>query len=235
MEVLCNNRQNFTGRCSQIKKAQWVVHTINAKLPHQSASRNDFMITEMYERLQKNANDSNAYNALKMKVDRIMDGQDILAKKIDDARRYSYGYARLNSYNRVTADIMQLRDYKLGNCHEDAIAAETILKANGIENPAIVILNGGAEQYDHVVCAFNRDNSKVYRIVNNKTIFVDPWLGIADFAYVLLKKYKTCFSKFFSQRKQGFTIRLIEKTPASPGDIDLFRRSYPELIQKKAQ
>ena len=235
MEISCNNYQNFTGRCRQIKKAQWVVHAINANLPHQSASRNDFMITEMYDKLQRMRKNSKAYNNFQQVVERIMDGQDVLAERIQEARGYSYGYARLNSYNRATADIMQLRDFKLGNCHEDAIAAETILKANGIENPAIVILNGGVEQYDHVVCAFNKDNSKVYRIVNNKTIFVDPWLGIADFANVLLKKYKTCYSKFFSQRKQDFTVRLIEKTATSPEDIDLFRRTYPELVQKKTQ
>lgn len=43
-----HNNYTFTGRCIQIKDAQWVCHTINSNLPHFSPSKFKPAFTELY-------------------------------------------------------------------------------------------------------------------------------------------------------------------------------------------
>lgn len=78
-----------------------------------------------------------------------------------------------------------LKDFQLGNCLEDGLLAELILRINGIKNAKTVNIidsRNPKEPLDHVLCIFNRDGSEFDGKVTKDTIIIDPWCDKADFA-----------------------------------------------------
>ena len=225
---------NFTGRCPAIRKGQWASHCINSFLPHESVTRyqpliNHIEVVKKYEHPFEHN-----FQLYPKKVLDIINKRRILNDKIFEAREDFVSIPAYGSYRYATSAIEQLQATRLGNCHENAQAAEAILRANGVKNPATAHIYLGGHNIDHVVCVFNRDGSKVTTIKNNKTIIVDPWIGIVDFANNAIMKYKTLFDKYVAKGNDGkATIPRITEHPMTAADIKQFRSRFPEFIQQK--
>lgn len=121
---------------------------------------------------------------------------------------------------------------KLGNCHENAQVAELILKMNGIKNSVTAAPYTSSKEIDHVVCIFNKDDSKFYGNITNKTIIIDPWAGIADFASNTLATYKSMY-KIPQNEKLKFGI--FSKIDISQKELDVLKELYPEFVFKNKQ
>ena len=225
---------NFTGRCPAIRKGQWASHVVNSFLPHESVTRyqpliNHIEVVKKYEHPCEHN-----FQLYPKKVLDIINKRRILNDKIFEAREDFVSIPAYGSYRYATSAIEQLQATRLGNCHENAKAAESILRANGVNNPAVAHLYIGGHNVDHVVCVFNRDGSKVKTIENNNTIIVDPWVGIVDFANNAIAKYKTMLDKYVAKGQSGkATLQRITEHPMTQADIKQFKTRFPEFIQKR--
>lgn len=225
---------NFTGRCPEIKQGQWVSHAVNAYLPHRSVTRYQPLVDSTLERTKLDSQYQSSFELYPKRVLAILDRRRKLHNEMFDAREYFVSTPEDGTYYHAVAPIEQLLETKLGNCHENARAAETILRANGVKYPAVCHLYIGGFNADHVVCAFNRDGSQVKAIKNNKTIIVDPWVGIVDFANNAIMKYKTMLDSYVAKGKTGkATLQRIEEHPMTQKDIMQFKERFPQLIQTK--
>lgn len=226
---------NFTGRCPAIKTGQWASHCVNAFMPHESVTRYAPLVESTRVRTKMNPSYSGTFQLYPDNVLAIINKLRIMNEKIYDARETFVTTPLDGTYNYAVSAIKQLFSTRLGNCHENAKAAEAILRANGVKNPATAPLYMGGHPLDHVVCVFNRDGSKVKTIENNKTIIVDPWAGVVDFANNAMTKYKGIFKKLVVKDNDGkLTIPRITEHPMTPNDIRRFSENFPMFIQKKS-
>ena len=127
--------------------------------------------------------------------------------------------------------LKMLDEYKQGNCYETAILAQLVLKLNGVKNARVLYLKNGSK-LEHAVCVFNRDGSKFEKIENNKTIFVDPWAGKADFAGNMFKYYDSILGNNF-RLKMKFDDKLEINDFAALDEVDFnkIKGRYPTLIK----
>jgi len=156
-------------------------------------------------------------------------------------RGYNNSY---NDENKYLKDLLtQMTNEKLGNCFEDSILSELVLKLNGIKNATLATLykrdkSGHRSIIDHVICIFSPDDKKVQAgELSAKDIVVDTWLGIADFAPNAILKYKTIGRKFFNIGKDdAIDIRPRDSLHLTKADIEEFREKFPQLVfQNKAR
>ena len=240
---------NFTGRCPAIRQGQWASHVVNAYLPHQSVMRYQPLLDSTMERTKIDTRYSGTFEKYPKEVLAIINKQRLLNEATGNAREAHVSTPCSGSYYYAVSRIEQLLEEHLGNCHENAEAAETILRANGVKNPVTVALTINDSE-KHVVCMFNRDGSKVKTIENNNTIIVDPWIGIVDFANNAIMKYRTIFEKYIikDREKDKNLERIIphKKTknnevsidwmvshPMKSEDIKFFKKRFPQFIQTK--
>ena len=200
-----SNNINFTGRCPQVRDAQWVCHVVNTAYPHVSSTR---FSAPMYRLKQENAelynkfidknpfHVSGPFNFRELKLVALFDWQKRLVDKLNRVRR-EWQYGCKSSYQLVNNVIGQLKFGKIGNCGEDALLSEAILKINGVKNSYTANLITDNSKIDHSVCVFNRDGSKFDGKVTKNTIIIDPWIGAADFAQNMFLKYKSLANKYF--------------------------------------
>ena len=209
-----NNNFSFKGRCPQIKDAQWVCHVVNTAYPHVSTTR---FSAPMYKLKKENPGlysrflDKNPFNFVdpfnfkELKLVAMFDWQRRLIDKLNRVRKeWQYGFK--TDFRRVNNLIGQLKYNKIGNCGEDAMLAEAILKINGVDNACTAGLKAGNSKIDHSVCVFNRDGSHFDGTITKNTIVVDPWLGTADFASNMFLKYKNLCKKYFFNIKDDSKI-----------------------------
>ncbi|MCQ2739592.1 MAG: hypothetical protein MJ237_05120 [bacterium] len=191
MQILadCNqNSPNFMSRCSSIRMAQDICHSVNKQYQCLSSSK----FSPMYDTFLKtyryagtNTKTKNGVNVFK-----VRDAYIKLQESIDNIRM-----THSHSIFDLACSIACTRK---GNCNEIAAAALYELIINGIQNPMLASLKTEENGYDfdHVFCVFNRDGSSVTKIKNNNTIIVDPWLNDVDFANNMIKKYTYDYSKW---------------------------------------
>ena len=259
------DQPNFAARTAQIRDAQWVSHIINSELPHISTTK---MVPIISNFMQKNAKLFNLFKppknchqieALLLQLPKIAKNaeqagnKEILKylysiksfiKTITKARLHKEEYTLLTDLNKAYGYLYQLKDLHTGNCGEDAIAAELILKLNGIKNATtsrLISVSATDERQrfpiDHLVCAFNPDGSKVEKI-NKKTIIIDPWIGKADYADNMSLHYQNQCQKYFNTRFSDTGNVKIKFLPAKEEiNISEFERQeiaylYPKLIYK---
>lgn len=202
-----NNNISFNGRCPQIRDAQWVARKVISEYPHISTSRLGKQIT----RIQQNNKDTfcnfmrskRKFSNIKPQskkeniIFRIFDWRSTFSDKIDNARN-AWVPSSKNESAFINNLINQLKYEKVGNCGEDSMLAQAILKINGVENAYTAGLKVDGEKIDHCVCVFNKDGSIFDGTVNKNTIIIDPWFeGGADFAANMFVKYKNMAKKFF--------------------------------------
>jgi hypothetical protein len=178
------NSPMFNSRCPEIKLGQDICHKVNCDFPHYSLYKFRAMIDKGISR-----------RIVKPKA--IM---DIISKHNDiNADNYT------NPVSYFPSLFDSIKKYHYFNCHESALLAELILKINGIKNSYTACLRDGKAKGNHILCLFNRDGSKIAireengelipQIENNKTIIIDPWAGICDFANNALKEYHSFWDK----------------------------------------
>ena len=196
------NDISFTAKCQQIKDAQWVCKTAKSVYPHLSTTWIAGKIfkyqennPELYDRfinkksfehiIAKNNNEQNLLN--------LFTWHKYLVQKINILRDTQLK----NAQGKINHIIEQVKHHKLGNCGEDAIIAETILKLNGVKNACTSSLKIDGALVDHSVCVFNKDGSEFNGKVSKDTIIIDPWFGDADFASNMFVKYKNLANDYF--------------------------------------
>ncbi len=181
-----NNNVSFNGRCPQIRDAQWIARKVISEYPHISTSRLGKQITE----IQKNNVDvfckfmqsKRKFSGIKPQsqkeniIFRIFDWRTTFSDKIDNARN-AWVPTSKNESGFINNLINQLKYEKVGNCGEDAMLSQAILKINGVENAYTASLRVDGAPIDHCVCVFNKDGSIFDGTVNKNTIIIDPWFG----------------------------------------------------------
>ena len=132
--------------------------------------------------------------------------------------------------NPVKVAIKMLKDYKLGNCFENALIAELVMKMNGVENARTLYIKNG-KSVEHSVCAFNKDGSKLDKIVNNKTIIIDPWAQKTDYGNNMMVYLKNQFGNNLAiDKKSKLGYEIYEFARLNPSDIEKLRAQYPSLV-----
>ena len=238
---------SFTARCPQIRKAEWVCHTVNTGLPHISTTKfnplfidfemKNYSILRGYTMMGKEARQTflKHCSPTTKKVLNIHDAIESLVQRLDDAREcFRKNFTGDNS--RVTGLLRQMKYARVGNCFETAGAAEIALKMNGVKNSYTANLSYNGKPLDHSVCVFNKDGSEFKGVVNNKTIIVDPWAGFADFANNAFVKYKNLFAKHLEIRGDGkFKIELPRQYNLSEKNIEKIKETYPQLVKESSK
>ena len=232
MQIVSNN-VNFTGRCPAIKQGQWAVHCVNAYLPHQSAFRYGQHM-DYYTFLYKinHKVEPNRSVTFPQKFLNVIPKNFKLNDRIIGMSEEYLVHAK-DSFQHAIAPIRQMLETHIGACHENACAAESILRANGIAQPVIATLSYGNNTTRHVVCLFNRDGSKVEQIVPHKTVVVDPLFGIVDFLNNAEKTYRNIFSKCIETKKDKLNIKSVAEHRMTSDDIIRFKEQFPKFIQTK--
>lgn len=260
----------FTGRCVQIKDAQWVCHTVHTTLPHISTTKFKPAFTKLYFKNfpeQKNTTFPQTIYQLKL----LMDNVNLLTKdeysKLNPVEKLKFKLKRIlsskeskkdlkiltkckelilnmgkyrNQYenskiSQLKKTLTLLEQYKIGNCQEDAILAELILKMNGMKNAtyATLLNESTRKQIDHAVCIVNKDGSKFNGKITNKTIIIDPWAWKADFAKNMIPFYKNTMNEYFDiNSNTAITFLPVETVYLTDDAINTLRKKYNSFIYK---
>jgi len=187
-----NQTISYTGRCPQIKDAQWVCRTVRSAYPHIALTKTAPVIKRYRDKFPS----IHVEDLQKKEISailRISRRQKINIRKIN-AVRAERRKEKISDACRVNHIIEQFKNVKLGNCGEDAILSAAILKINGVENAYVAKLKTDKQNIDHTVCLFNKDGSPFDGKICKNTIIVDAWLDCADFAANIFTKYK-CMCK----------------------------------------
>ena len=257
--MICNNSNSisFSSHCTQISDAQWVCHTVNKTFPHVSTTKikpitekflrkvagnkviengplSIYMIRRYINSLIKSTKNNNTFTYF---VDKILfrskrfSQKDIKILKYISNQFYELGNCR-RKCAKVDAPFNTLKileEYKKGNCYENAILAELIMKLNGIDYAKTIYLKDKNGNPQHAVCIFNRDGSKFEKIINNKSIIIDPWIGKTDFANNMIIYYNNMLSNnFLIEPKTEFEI--INDFNLLPCDKIRLKQKYPQLV-----
>ena len=132
--------------------------------------------------------------------------------------------------NELLKVLRMFEVYKLGNCSENATITELILKLNGVENARTMHLKYKSVP-EHAVCVFNIDGSPFEKIINNKSIIIDPWAGKADFANNMIKFYKNMLNNnFLIDTEPHLRYDVINSVELQPSELSELRGKYPQLL-----
>lgn len=262
---------SFTGRCAQIKDAQWVCHAIHSTMPHLSTTKFKPAFTKLYfntfpgnrntphpqtiyelkqllDKITLTKDDYNQlglFKKLKFKIERKLCSKEteknlkILTKVKEfilnmGIYRNQYKHANISSIEQT---LNLLEQHKIGNCQEDAILAEFILKMNGLKNATTATLINGStqKQLDHSVCIINKDGSPFNGKVSNKTIIIDPWAGKADFAKNMIPFYKNIMTNSFNVCKDtNIEFLPIETVHLTETQMNLYKQKYKNFVHKNS-
>ena len=206
--------QTFTARCPQVRDADWVCRVINQRLPHFSSTKHQPRITRY---LKANNDVLKCDKELKTMSDiydfiddiEFTEGHDKLQDTVMAIKRMirRVAYKRLDAEEKVGngtfndnlyGSLWLMTQERIGNCTENAILAELVMKMNGVQNACCAVLDKGNKklgkqfrgELDHIVCIFNKDKTPINGRVTSKTVIIDPWLGKADFANNMERFYK---------------------------------------------
>ena len=237
------NNITFTSRCPQINTAYKVCHIINENLPHTSATKIQGIVEKLIQKYPKAYKKyvfenrmfpAHGENDLEQQILNLFRSKRRLEIDMERVRDYWGSIYKNNDFDKIYAILNQLRYDRLGNCMEDAKAAEIIMRMNGFKNVVSANLKRGKESVDHCVLIFNKDGSEFDGNWNRNTIILDAWSGICDFAGSWFKKYSSLFKNNTYIPENGkFGFRNIEKLNLSDKELDILKKEYPNLLIKK--
>lgn len=149
-----------------------------------------------------------------------------------NSARECYNIPGLSNFEKFDFNFKQLLNRKLGNCEENAVAAAAILKMNGVKNASIATLSHEQAYIDHVVAVFNKDGSQFTgKIINNKTIVVDPWLGVTDYANNYFAQNRTLLSQFMYIPSEGkISLNRVNQLDINEKDLFVLTEKFSDLI-----
>lgn len=217
------NTPSFQSRCAEIRLGQQVCHLVNTEFPHYSLFKFKPMI-------DKNIAKTSSPVAI---TKRIM----------------LYNQNRPGFYDPISyiPELFSfINKFKSFDCNESALLGELILKLNGFKNSYTALMRDGGANFNHVLCLFNRDGSELktdnngaVNIENNKTIIVDPWANICDFANNALKEYHgfwdECLkpsSVYLDKATGEYNIARLKSMELPQINLNNIKEAYPNLIVK---
>lgn len=210
-----SQNQSFTSRNSVVRDADWVMRKAKSEFPHFSTTYARMNYSDILDKnYELSEYISNRTDYLKME------------------RLLSLGTR--TQFKKLKAVISSMREDKLGNCYEDAMLANLILKMNGVKNSycARLMTNWGTKKIDHTVAFI--DNNPTPKYYNpKKIVIVDPWLGVADYADRIFKIYKTRYNDFFRiPNSQNIDLQIKPELNLTEQELDYFRDKYPQFLYK---
>ena len=246
----------FTARCPQVRDADWVCRVINHAMPYSSTKHQPRImrylkahedILPCSDKLNTMADIYNFIDDVQF-TERHSAIQDTLMAIKRTIQRF--GDKRLHAQETVGngtfsdnlyGSLYMMTQHKSGNCTENAIIAELIMKMNGFPNAKCAILNKSnkklglqfEDSLDHLICIFNKDKSIFDGKITPQTIIIDPWLGKADFAKNMERYYRNeCGDYFELTSDEVFKYQPIETVDVSEFVIRNLTNSLPEFIYK---
>ena len=251
---------SFTSRVAPVRDAQWVCHAINTTFPHFSSTKFKPMFEHYVQKSIScyNTPASESIEGLNCFINNYIKGINVsIPEKIKNLlyhSKYKNKIKILSAIKRNIDEIGLLRKKneegksqlektldmvclnRRANCQENAMLAEFVLKLNGIKNAQtcnlfkkqVLPLEPGL----HSVCVFNLDGSPFNeKIINNKTIIIDPWIGKADFANNMLNYYKNnCENLLVIDGKNEIKSFSFDRVFLSDADIEKYKTEFPQLI-----
>lgn len=205
MNIQNNTPQSFQGRALIVKEADKICRNVNKAFPHTSPSYS-------WINYGKPAAYDDVFKRIDDKVSMIRD------MKYDTDTAYDY-------YNIL---MRMLRKEKAANCEELSDITYLACKnkkfklVNQIGIYGYNPLKDKYTDYDHMAVSFRHED---------KTIIIDPWFGIADYAKNCLLKYKTVFSKFFDKYNPDLEMvyKVEDAVRIDKTDLKDLMKIYPEL------
>ena len=253
------NNQTFTARCPQVRDADWVCRVINHAMPYSSTKHQPRIIRYLkaHEAILPCKKELNTMSDIYDFLDDVQFTeqhsaiQDTLMaikrtiKRFGNKRLHAQETVGNGTFNdNLYNTLYMMTQYKSGNCTENAIMAEFVMKMNGFPNAKCALLNKSnkklglnfEDSLDHLVCVFNRDQSSFDGKITSQTIIIDPWIGKADFAQNMERYYRYQFSDSFELTKdEVFKYRPIEVVDIPSIVMDKLRNKFPELLFKNQQ
>lgn len=237
-----NDYISFTARNPQIRDAQWVCQTVNSNFGHISTTKIrpkiEHLINlnpDLFDKYLQNCNirklNRNKFNKKDKNLFKIFNWHNNLIHKLKQTRQTWQSDSK-NNYRKLDCVFMQLKLDKLGNCGEDALVSEAILKMNG-KNAFCAQLKVDGIDFDHSVCVLNPKDKNHNDKIHKKSIIIDSWLGIADYAENIFLKYKNLYKDYF-YFKSNSDIQLCSFSSCNltPRNIEQLKSEYPELVYK---
>lgn len=205
MNIKCNTSQSFLGRAQIIKDADKICRNVNSAFPHFSPSYSWINYDRPYK-----------FNEAFNKYDEIL--SKIRTSKSDT--EYAFDY-----YNNL---MRMVRKYKCANCEELSEITYLACKNKKLKNVNLIGIYGYNTKkdmlidYDHMAVSFRK---------GNKTVIIDPWFGIADFAQNCLVKYKQKYHEFFKYFNPNLKMTFRAEPPfrIDTSEIEELMKIYPEL------
>ncbi len=248
--------QTFTARCPQVRDADWVCRVINQRFPHFSSTKHQPRITrylKAHNDILKCDKELKKMSDIFYFIDefKFAEGQDKVQDMLLGFKRMigEFGSKRLEAGEAVGngaysdnlfESLYLMTKYKIGNCTENAILAELILKMNGIRNACCAVLDKGMKSFgkkrfrgelDHIVCVFNKDLSPIKGKITSKTVIIDPWIGKADFVKNMEKFYKNEANEFFGLKADdSIEYFMVETVGVSSDILKKMSDTFPEFI-----
>lgn len=212
-----DNKNSFNARCKAIKYGQDVVHSINTELPHFRLTLHRKIFNNLYNR--KIYKENAEHDKLISIINNLLDEFFVLRK---------------NLHKNIFNVFELIKKHKLGNCWEDSLLAGIILRINGYKNIYTAELQKGEVGIDHIVCIYNKDDSPIVsnNIHNNKTIVLDAWSGIVDFAGNYFNKiHNNVISEELEIPQEGkFYLKNLQKIKINNALKEKVHKNYPKLI-----
>lgn len=246
------NNYSFTARCPQIKNAEWVSHIVNSTFPHFSATKHKPIFISYVEKDQtfirklKSLQDTidrielnphiKRYNSYKNPFEKILDFFYYHTLSAQNLRCACFENILEDLVPKPLEMINYMKNEKIGNCMEDAVLTNIVLKLNGIKNATRIhlsnIINKNEEIIDHVVCIINPPNVPLKEgKLHPKAIIIDAWCGKSDFASNMLTYYRNLKDKHFHVNKlKDVVYKPVSDDGLTPEILEKIKSEYPQLI-----
>ena len=159
---------------------------------------------------------------------------------ISDKIRDPFWACKDNS-ERILTFIQNVKNFHCANCADFAKLCSIICHTNGVEvtQPRIFAGTDGGELgelVDHAVLMIKPEKNFVYKKMSElkDVIIIDPWLGFADFADRVERRFMSEYSNFF-KFPEGTKLRIINMTDdcgirMTPETINTVKQNYPQFV-----
>lgn len=226
MQVNQNTSPAFSSRNPQIRYAQKVCSIVKSEFP---------AISNTKVCLKEVAQAPEFYNLIKNLGDKV----EQLRAKSQNAVETFYYRSLMNS----------VKEYKVANCGDLSDLSEIVMRLNGFKNCGCFNLytNKGRDLY-HTVAAMNLNIPQNYKEPplngeiaaeyllkpSRKTIIIDPFFEIVDYADNAILNYKNLHQKFFNLASDEKILFLPEyKLDVKDGEMWNLRKDFPNLVMPK--
>lgn len=224
----------FKSKNASIRTADEICRRVNKEFPVYS---NTFL--QRFKTIHKTHNNKKIY--------------DTVSDLVVNLREYYHNSSTPMNY--IIKLLNGMKKSRVGNCHEQSIAASVALRANGYKNVTTLSMYSinpktlEVKDLDHAVAAIDFKLPKGYKYcndkldqlqykqllkANNEAIIVDPWAGITDNAKSIIRRYKTDVA-LNPPLSTDDTIVFLPNKPLKidEQDIEFFKEKYPALLLNK--